>query len=495
MAYVLQKTVGMCELLSALKPIWWMIDQCISSSFAMIPVGLFLLLTVGPGAQARDAATRMLQEQKKLGIPFDQCEAIENKLGQLMYVNVDGYGTGDRVAIAPAYLEMVNDLQIGGVLPKPGNANLFKIQASMHALRSSTKLPLLLGIDYNEVAEGEIQTQFGLGYGGGFMMAAGGLSDECLSAVAYLDAFLHRGEGLNQSLGPTIERSARYGGFLNQDPEIVATKVRIVTDQFRALGMVTTLKHYPFTPRSYNLHVKSEDTRLPLETVSERLQIFKKLAGESDFVMSTHLYDSMVDPDNMATFSPKWIRKLRDDLGYKGLLISDALFMFQRYPATVKHMAAKWPQDQVFITNEYSIFAARSILAGHDMVLLEGDRNETYGIFNDLVKIACQKTPISETFRSRVNESFTRISQWKSYHKSELEQEPEIPSELYGEALAIYKDMDDRSPEDTMVCPDLKRFAQFEAKASTLNLYPINATPPAIFSPAPAKGSTTPANQ
>jgi beta-glucosidase-like glycosyl hydrolase len=415
-------------------------------------------------ANARTKSTQALKKSGDLKISESSCNEVENKLGQLLYVNVDGYGTIDGSAIHSDYIAMVNDLQIGGVLPHTDTNRVKSLKSAFSKLKTTTDLPLLIGVDdqvvyYNQDIGGK---GFGLGYGAGFLKDNGYASDDCLSAIAYLDAFLHRSVGINQSLGPTIEKNKTYG-FLNQDASKVAPKIQSVVSQFDQLGVSTTMKHFPYTPDDYNLHKKSEDTNLSKDQVYAKTEIFRDTANKTDFAMSTHLLNSNIDPENMVTFSKTWVDNLRKDNGFNGLLMTDGLFMIRHYPDSVKQMAAKWPQDQIPLdtySSMSSIFAARAILAGHDLVLLESDSRATYRVFDDLMKIACYDKPVSAELRARIFESYDRISKWKKAHREQLTQEVSIPEELEFEAARLYNKK----------CPDKKAFAAFKEKVEKLGI-------------------------
>lgn len=435
-------------------------------------------------AWSRDASTLKLQRESKLGISFDSCKSIENKIGQLFYINVDGFGknTPSTNAISPAYISLVKDLQIGGVLPHTDSYNPDSIRRDFKKLQLATEQPLLIGVDYlalsglekNLALKGKTQNaaqadeggaSFGLGYGAGFLGTYGGNSKECLKRIAYLDAFLHKAVGLNQALGPTIERD-KEAPVLNQEANRVAPIVNDVIEQFNEMGVATTAKHFPYTPDTYNLHKKSKDTSLPREEVLKRLEVFKLLSNKTGFVMSTHLMNSNIDPKDVATFSETWISLLRKHVGSDSILMTDGLFMFDDYDQGTKSVALKWPHDQIKVRNNHTIFAARSILAGHDMVLLEGTASETRQVFDELLAVACQDKPLSRKLRERIDESYTRITNWKSRNQGQLTEGVDIPKSLLDEAQKLY-------PTAKNDCPNDKKFNEFKRQVDELKLKPM----------------------
>jgi len=420
-----------------------------------------------------------VKKSGKLGIPLETCRSIENKIGQLLFVNVDGYGgekkeamEGTPLSLSPAYGKMIEDLQIGGVLPKftSWGATIMTREAellsTMRWLRQrQVRQPLLIGVDYLAMRiqkkQNESYTFVGLGVGSGFLGRFGGKdSPECLQDRAFLDAFLNRTAGVNLALGPTIENDPR-NEFLAQSMEQVVPSAQILIRQFDKMGISTTLKHYPYTPSTYNLHDKSEDTKIPKNEVMRKLQTFHNLNQGSDFVMSTHLYNSNVDPADMATFSKEWVRILREEIGFKGLLMTDALFMIDKYSKSMKQMSSHWPHEQVPLYDEnsqISIFAMRAILAGHDIVMLESTMADTYRVFKDILFTACQDKPISATLRARISESYSRIVDWKTKNRDKLLKTVEPSNELIEKAIQLHssKDLCQRADEMNVIRPQIE---------------------------------------
>lgn len=409
--------------------------------------------------------TTELQKSGRLGVDAAECSGIESKLGQLLYANVDNFGSTGKDPLDPAYIKMVKDLQLGGVLPKTRITNQSKIAEVNKKLQEVSSQPLLIGVDRMMLE----MSAFGLGYGAGFLnQIAPNLSNECFKREVFLDAFLHRVSGVNHALGPTIER-ADGETFLSRNISEVAPKARDLIKVFHNAGIATTNKHFPYTPSTYNLHDTTVDDKISKTAVNKKLEPFRELASESDFLMTTHVLNSNIDKENVATFSPEWIRILREDVKYDGLIMTDGIFMFNKYPDSVKKMASQWPQDQVPLKSEHAIFTARSILAGHDIVLVESIAADTYKIYKELLFLACQDKPIGKEFRARVNQSYERIISYKNKHIKELRFSDPVPVDLYEEATDIYANANyGRTP----LCSNPK----FETWVKKAEAYMKNAT-------------------
>lgn len=440
----------------------------------LFPFTIFIFLI--NSAQARDISTKKLEKTGKLNIPAKDCVETESKLGQLLYVNVDNFGAGRKSGEATdqAYIDMVKDLQIGGVLPHTTSRNPLEMRKAYNTIKGATTLPVMIGVDYHAFDSSKVFAKFGMGYGRGYLDKAGELGTKCLADHAFLEAFLHRAIGLNHALGPTIEN--HYGPtFLAKDANIVAPKAGAAINELTQLGVAATMKHYPYTPQEFDLHYKTADTKILPARVKEKLEIFGKAADSVPFAMSTHLYNSQIDPDDMATFSKKWVDILRNDLKFDGILMTDGLFMFSRYDASMKQMSAKWPQDQIPISDSYTIFAARSILSGHDMAFLEGTADATYRVFDNLLSIACSGKPVGNELRERVNESYARIARWKKSNEENLRSTPNIPETLIDEAAVLQKELEKPYDKNTAICSEnfSKRVQSLREAAAQFNFNPL----------------------
>lgn len=343
-------------------------------------------------------------------IKESECAEMKGKLGQLFYINVDGFGSNH--TIHPAYEKLIKKMQPGGVLPHYNSKDIGAIKTASQRLQVQSNLPLMIGIDYQSMNG----TNIGLGWGTGLADKLGKQDVSCFEKVGKIEAALHQYAGINNPLGPTVEYNLKSEhGFASQDLDYKKARLSVMLEAFRNAGLETTLKHFPYTPSDYNLHKTSKDTKIPVDEVdSKYMPIYRELAGQSGMLMTTHLFNSEVDPSNMATFSKVWMKKLRNEVGFKGLVVTDALFMINSYPDTMKQMSRDWPKH---LANDFSKdltrFAVKSILAGHDMVFLETSANETEAIYDDVAKFACTDDPMAKDFRKRVRESHKRITDYK----------------------------------------------------------------------------------
>ena len=237
------------------------------------------------------------------------------KIGQLMYINVDGYGSS--YTIHPLYDDLVERIQPGGVLPHYNSSDIEKIKKSNKVLQGKSKLALMIGVDHQAI-KSSIGSNYniGLGYGDNIFKDLENQSLECYKRISSIEAALHKYMGINNPLGPSIEYSP-HGGVLSKEMNYKRPRIDSIISSFQEMELETTLKHFPYIPKDFNLHGENRDTKTSLEKVEKKfLPIFKTLHDRSSFIMTTHLYNSNIDPINMTTFSKKWIDKLRNDIGF-----------------------------------------------------------------------------------------------------------------------------------------------------------------------------------
>jgi len=428
-----------------------------SAAARFLPVLLFLL--AGPSrALPQPTFVDALQSRGRLRIPLGQAREVQDAVGQMLVVNVDGFGYSGPLALEPAFAPMVQRLKIGGVIPHYGSTSYERIRRTNRALAALTTAPLLICSDIVKLSAAGRTASFGDGYVGGFLGRYRDLPDDQLSGLARLNAFVFAALGVNVSLGPTVDSST-------EDPRTV-DRARLVVQALKAYGLQTVLKHFPFLPAAANLHRESPDTRLPLEDARKKFAVFSDLADSADILMTTHLYDTDVD-DALVTFSRTWNRILRDQTGYTGLLMTDGLLMLRNY-ADRRPLAGGVPPGDFAGLDPAAAWAARAILAGHDLVIVEGSPFQTVRVYEGVITAACGGTAADAELRQRILESAERISRWKTEREAELRRTVEVAPLDIARVIQLL-------PPDTT---DLSRFRFDEAGLARLEPALERAAPP-----------------
>ncbi|MFC1500017.1 glycoside hydrolase family 3 protein [Candidatus Zixiibacteriota bacterium] len=201
-------------------------------------------------------------------------------------------------------------------------------------------------------------------------MALGAAGDTALArAMGYVTGIETRAIGIHMGYAPVADVnnnplnpiiSVRSFG---EDPDLVFRMAYAWSSGARDAGMLTTAKHFPgHGDTSVDSHID-----LPVVDVSmERLQRmelapFRALveSGGVDAIMTAHLWVSAFDPDETipASLSVNITRRyLREELGFEGLIVTDAL----RMGAVVQNYGVE----------EAAVMAVR---AGADLLLLPAD--------------------------------------------------------------------------------------------------------------------------
>jgi beta-N-acetylhexosaminidase len=119
-------------------------------------------------------------------------------------------------------------------------------------------------------------------------------------------------------------RNRCYGS----DPATVATIARAVAEGLRAAGVLPVMKHLPGHGLSHlDTHHELPVVDLGLDEL--RALDFAPFRALSDLpmAMTAHLVFSALDPALPATQSPTMIRLIREEIGFRGLLMTDDLNM------------------------------------------------------------------------------------------------------------------------------------------------------------------------
>nr|WP_205860988.1 glycoside hydrolase family 3 N-terminal domain-containing protein [Planosporangium flavigriseum] len=247
-------------------------------------------------------------------------------------------------------------------LTSPAQVRTFTDGLQAAAAKLPASVPMLIGTDQeygvvNRLRDGIVQLPSALAFG-----AAG---DPALTrgAWAAAGADLHA-VGINVDFAPVADVVGPDGGFMGSrsygsDPKAVSEQVSAAVQGLRDAGIAATLKHFPGHGHT------SGDSHTELPALSQSADALA--AGDlppftaginagADLVMSGHLDVRAIDPGVPASFSSHvLIDLLRGRLGFKGVVVSDAMNMAP---------AQKYPPGEA---------AVRALVAGNDLLLMPPD--------------------------------------------------------------------------------------------------------------------------
>ena len=182
---------------------------------------------------------------------------------------------------------------------------------------------------------------------------------------------------------PNAEISSRS---YSSDPETVSAMAVRFLEGLRESRVIPVLKHFPgHGAVSGNTHTGQGISRRTLEEwrEAEFLPFAAGIRAGAGMIMVSHQLAVQVDPDSPASLSAVVIRLLREELGFQGVIITDALRM-----------------EAVHGTYGSAEACVRALEAGADMLLLPYNFTNAYeGIMNALKSGRLTEKRIDESLR------------------------------------------------------------------------------------------------
>jgi beta-N-acetylhexosaminidase len=114
----------------------------------------------------------------------------------------------------------------------------------------------------------------------------------------------------------------------HRDPEIVSELAGGLVAGLREAGVASCGKHYPGHGyvRADSHHEIPRDPRPYAQIAADDMIPFRRLASHLDSIMPAHIIYEQVDTAP-AGFSRAWLKLLREDIGFSGVIFSDDLTM------------------------------------------------------------------------------------------------------------------------------------------------------------------------
>ena len=331
---------------------------------------------------------------------------VDEKIGQLLFTTYHGSLTSTD---SPAYEQLLHDVQdlhVGGfiVVTHGSPLGIVKSQAYPTAvlanqLQAKSKLPLLIGADFERGTA--MRYDEGTSFPTAMAVAAGGYPKDAYT-MGKITALEARATGVqwvyapdsdvNNNPGNPIINTRSFGENPHRVAEFVSAFVKGVEDN----GALATAKHFPGHGDT------AADSHIDLPTIPasrERLEHLElvpfraAITAGVDTIMTGHLSVPALesDPNTPATLSPKILQGLlRKELGYQGLIVTDAMDMGG---ITVRYAPGE--------------AAVRAVAAGVDCVLMPPVPDAAFEALQGAVKSG-------RISKERLDESVRRILQAKA---------------------------------------------------------------------------------
>jgi beta-N-acetylhexosaminidase len=145
------------------------------------------------------------------------------------------------------------------------------------------------------------------------------------------------------------------------DPTLVATHVTAWLTGLQEAGVGACVKHFPgHGDTEQDSHIVLPTVGVDRKTLDGRELVPFRAAVDADVagVMTSHLLVPAIDPSHPATLSGAWLSLLRQELGFRGAIVTDAL-------------------DMAGVSADRGIpeAAVQSLLAGADLLCLGADKD------------------------------------------------------------------------------------------------------------------------
>ena len=260
--------------------------------------------------------------------------SLQEKIAQTIFIATD-------VDTALRYKNAIEQGLVGGVLIQWGNYSLEETKELIDKMQSWAKnsplgLPLLIAIDYEG---GTVYTPVTLGFPflptNMLLAAANNTMDT--TTLFYIVATELKNAGVHINFAPVIDVNINPSNPIigvrsfGSDTQIVSDMGLALITGMQKAGIMAVAKHFPGHGET------SQDTHYATPRFKEDKQTFEKIHlppfkaaidGGVMGIMSAHIIYDFIDKQNPATFSPAIINNLlKEQLGFKGIIISDSLDM------------------------------------------------------------------------------------------------------------------------------------------------------------------------
>lgn len=339
--------------------------------------------------------------------------SLREKVGQLFIVRPEALAENSNAETAPA-TDRVDDAVISRIEEYPvGGIALFsrnitsaeQLPMFISDLQSSSKYPLFIAVDEEggRVARIANSDFFNVAsYKSMEDIGKAGDASKAEEVGRQIGSYLKE-LGFNLDFAPVADTNTNPQNIVigdrsyGSDPALVARMVSAQLDGMHDSGIMGTLKHFPghgdTKDDTHSGYVSIEKTWDELKECE--LVPFITALPKADMVMVSHITAVNVTSDKLPTSMSETMitGKLRNELGYDGVIITDAMAMGA--------VADNYTSAEAAVT---------AVKAGVDIVLMPQNLNEAFnGVMNAVTD--------GEISMERLDESVLRILKMKAKYK------------------------------------------------------------------------------
>lgn len=310
------------------------------------------LVTTAPSTTAKPTTTTTIATTTSTTLaPSEvvlETMSVEDKVGQLLMPLLAGTSAGEVTAAESAAnvalsglatpQEIVAQFRLGGVIYLGHNiqdaAQVAALSSGLQAAATQASSPgLLLGIDQEggrvvRITDGVTPVPSARSFAG---------DTAAIEASALLSGQELQTQGFNLVFAPVADLADGNAGVIGDrsysaDPQQAASAVAAAIRGFEQSGIAASVKHWP----GHGATTVDSHQSLPTVQVTydewvlrERVPFVAALEAGVEVVMVGHLYlPGLDDQDRASSVSPVIINQLlRDELGFAGVVVTDALDM------------------------------------------------------------------------------------------------------------------------------------------------------------------------
>lgn len=319
------------------------------------------------------------------------------KLGQMVMIGIQGTKVDDDS------LYMLNQYHMGGVILFDRNMEspeqVKQLTSDLQA-QSNEKVPLFIGIDEEggdvvrmaeKLTPPPSQKEIG---------ATGDIEQAKTWAIKTAKSL--KDMGINVNFAPVADVGSNDKRSYSTDTNTVIDFVRAATKGYQQENIIYSLKHFPGIGKGrVDSHVDSSSIDVIKGILmAEDIIPFKTIIDENEpndyFILVSHLKYLALDEEYPASLSSKIMTDLlRNELGYKGIIITDDMEM----GAVANH-------------NDFRSIGVKAVKAGADIVLVCHEYKHQQEVYLGLLD-AVNSGEISQ---ERIDESVKRIIKVKLLH-------------------------------------------------------------------------------
>ena len=319
------------------------------------------------------------------------------KLGQMVMIGIQGTKVDDDS------LYMLHQFHMGGVILFDRNMKspeqVKQLTSDLQA-QSNEKVPLFIGIDEEggdvvrmaeKLTPPPSQKEIG---------ATGDIEQAKTWAIKTAESL--KDMGINVNFAPVADVGSNDKRSYSTDANTVIDFVRAATKGYQQENIIYSLKHFPGIGKGkVDSHVDSSNIDASKDTLmAEDILPFKTIIDKNQpndyFILVSHLKYPALDEEYPASLSSKIMTDLlRNELGYKGIIITDDMEM----GAVANH-------------NDFRSIGVNAVKAGADIVLVCHEYQHQQEVYLGLLD-AVNSGEISQ---ERIDESVKRIIKVKLLH-------------------------------------------------------------------------------